>query len=207
MGEPPLSGLPTRAALHDSGVYFALRQIAPEQLEDAFLYETIARLPGPETYVQVATADLGAVPPGTAPAGIVFHVARCGSTLVSQLLKQHRGAVVYAEPAPVNDILVPPHRWPRARLAGALRSLGESFARHAGRPYVLKLSSWSTLFCDVVAEAFPETPWVICVRDPIEVAVSLLADLPPWLNPSDERFALFANIVDPARGSRPAADH
>ncbi len=45
--------------------------------------------------------------------GIVFHVSRCGSTLVSQLLKQHVGVVVYAEPLPVNEILLPPHKWPR----------------------------------------------------------------------------------------------
>ena len=70
----------------------------------------------------------------TAPAGIIFHVARCGSTLISQSLKQLGTLAVYAEPQPVNEILVPPHQWPRADMVAAIRALGSAFARHAGGP-------------------------------------------------------------------------
>ena len=74
-------------------------------------------LPARESVVQIEceNADKGVA--GTPPAGIVFHVARCGSTLVSQLLKQHLGHVVYAEPLPINEILLPPHKWPRCARA------------------------------------------------------------------------------------------
>ena len=54
-----------------------------------------------------------------------------------------------------------------------------------GRPYVLKLSSWNTLFCDIVTEAFPETHWVLSLRDPVEVGVSLLRQPPGWLSGDD----------------------
>jgi hypothetical protein len=189
--------LPARAALHPTGLYFSLREIRPAELQDPFMQETIARVPARETVVQCAREDGGKGAAGPAPAGIVFHVARCGSTLVSQLLKQHVGLVVYAEPLPVNEILLPPHRWPRAALVGALRSLGAAFARHARKPWVLKLTSWNTLFCDLVAEAFPATPWVLCLRDPVEVAVSLLRRPPGWIWDGQTPNAAFAKVIDP----------
>ena len=168
-------GLPVRAGLHPTGLYLALRQIGPEELQDAFMQETIARVPAPETDRARRPGRRRPSAADTAPVGIIFHVARCGSTLISQSLKKLDDLVVYAEPQPVNEILAPPHRWPRAELVAALRTLGAAFARHARRPYVLKLSSWNTLYCDIVAEAFPDTPWVLSLRDPVEVGVSLLA--------------------------------
>ncbi len=194
--------LPARAALHPTGLYFALRDIRTAELQDPFMQETITRLPARESVVQITREDVGKGAAGTSPAGIVFHVARCGSTLVSQLLKQHVGLVVYAEPLPVNEILLPPHKWPRTELVGALRSLGAAFARHARKPYVLKLTSWNTLFCDVVAEAFPDSPWVLCLRDPLEVGVSLLQQPAGWVWDGGEPVAPFARHVDPDARSR-----
>ena len=126
----PMQGdwLPARAALHPTGLYFSLREIRPAELQDPFMQETIARLPARESVVQVAREDVGKGTAGTGPAGLIFHVARCGSTLVSQLLKQHVGVVAYAEPLPVNEILLPPHKWPRPELVAALRSLGAAFS-------------------------------------------------------------------------------
>jgi hypothetical protein len=175
--------LPVRAALHPTGLFIASREIAPGELQDAFMQETVARISAPERIDQVERGDVvgAAGAAGPEPAGLVFHVSRCGSTLVTQMLKQHGNLVVYAEPLPFNELLLPPHAWPRRELVAAIRSLGRAFARHADRPFVLKFTSWNTLFCDVVAEAFPSSPWILCVRDPVEVAVSLLERPPGWL--------------------------
>ncbi|MGB5131947.1 MAG: hypothetical protein WBO00_04990 [Steroidobacteraceae bacterium] len=194
--------LPVRAALRPDGLYLALRDIRPEELQDAFMQESVARTATSESIVHIAREDLGKAAADTAPAGLIFHVARCGSTLISQLLKQHEPLVVYAEPLPVNEILVPPQQWPRQDLVAALRSLGDAFARHAHRPYVLKLSSWNTFFCDILAEAFPATPWVLCIRDPVEVSVSILKEPPGWLRDSLGRSGPFSRFVDPEGTSR-----
>ena len=178
----------------------------PSNLQDPFLQETVQRVSARQAIIQIPRADLGKVAPATAPAGLIFHVARCGSTLASQILKHHQRIVVYSEPLPVNEILVPPHKWDRTELAGALRSLGAVFARHAGKPYVLKLSSWNTLFCDIVVEAFPSTPWALCIRDPVEVCVSLLQQRPGWLRDAGSS-QLFADVVDPARAARTPEDY
>jgi hypothetical protein len=194
------SGLPVRAALHPAGLYIALRNIGPENLQDAFMQETIARIPASETVLHVTRDELRRTASDTAPAGIIFHVARCGSTLISQSLKQLDNLAVYAEPQPVNEVLVPPHRWPRADLVAALRTLGDAFARHAGRPYVLKLSSWNTLFCDIITEAFPETNWVLNLRDPVEVGVSLQRQPPGWLSGTTETSRSLIEIMAPEDG-------
>ncbi|WP_374569231.1 hypothetical protein [Ideonella sp.] len=173
--------LPARAALDPTGLHLGLLDIAPHELHDPFLHETVQRVPAAQTLAHVPRAELGQVQASSAPVGVIFHVARCGSTLASQLLKQLDGVVVYAEPLVINELLVPPHSVSRADLVAALRTLGGFFAAHAQRPYVLKLSSWNTLFCDLVAEAFPQTPWALCLRDPLEVCVSLLAQQPSWL--------------------------
>ena len=199
--------LPARAALRPEGLYLDLRDVGLEQLRDPFLQQTVQRVPSRSTVVQVRRQDLGLVPPGSAPAGIVYHVGRCGSTLVSQLLRQHEKLVVYSEPLAVNDVLVPPQQWSRAELVGALRTLGACFAGHAGKPWVVKLSSWNTLYCDLVAEAFPASPWVLCVRDPLEVCVSLLERRPGWLRDAGEPSHRFAPVVDPGRSARTAEEY
>jgi hypothetical protein len=196
------AGLPVRAGLAPTGLYLALRQIGRDELQDAFMQETIARLPAQERIVHVARDSVGWAARDTAPVGIIFHVARCGSTLLSQSLKRLDDLVVYAEPQPVNEILAPPHKWPRADLVAALRTLSAAFARHAGRPYVLKLSSWNTLYSAIVAEAFPDTPWVLSLRDPVEVGVSLLANPPGWLQGTTQAARGLVAQVDPGRASK-----
>jgi hypothetical protein len=207
MHETERVGLPVRAVLQPTGLYLALRQIAPEQLQDAFMQETVARIPTPDTFVHIAREDIGKAAPGSAPAGMIFHVARCGSTLLSQSLKKLDGVVVYAEPLAVNEILSPPHKWPRHELVAALRSLGDALARHAGRPYVIKFSSWNTLFCDLLQEAFPRSPWVLSFRDPVEVGVSLLQKPPGWLRDSGEVSRQLAALVDPDGASQSLEEH
>ena len=201
MHEIQPAGLPVRAALHPTGLYLALRDIAAPELQDAFMQETIARVHAPETIVQIAKDAIGKAAAEAAPVGLIFHVARCGSTLISQSLKKLDNLVVYAEPQPVNEILAPPHKWPRSERIAALRSLGAAFARHAGKPYVLKFSSWNTLYCDLLAEAFPTSPWILSLRDPTEVCVSLLSQEPGWFRRTSDAGRELAKAIDPLAAS------
>jgi hypothetical protein len=201
------AGLPTRAVLGPTGLHLELRDVEPAQLHDPFLQQTVTRVPAQHVRIEVPKDDLKKTSSTAAPAGLIFHVARCGSTLASQLLKHHEQVVVYSEPLTFNEILVPPHKWNRAELVEALRALGAFFARHACKPYVLKLSSWNTLYCDLVAEAFPATPWALCIRDPLEVCVSLLDRPPGWMRDSASAPHLFSRIVDPTQTCRTREDY
>jgi hypothetical protein len=207
MHEIEQAWLPVRAALHPTGLYFALRQIDPDELQDAFMQETVARISAPETIVHITKTDVGKAAPDSAPVGLIFHVARCGSTWLAQSLKRLGNLVVYAEPLPVNEILSPPHKWSRPELVAALRSLGDALARHAGKPYVLKFSSWNTLFCDILVEAFPNSPWVFSLRDPVEVGVSLLQRPPGWFHDSGETSRQLALLADPDGTAKSPEEH
>jgi hypothetical protein len=187
--------LPVRAALHPSGLYLMQRAIPRGELTDPFLVETTSRLPGPDSFLHVEPQQLGRLAPAEAPAGLIFHLSRCGSTLLTQMLRRHPGVTVYSEPQAINEILFPPHPWPRAQLVAALRSTAAALSRHANGPYVIKFTSWTTLYCDLLAEAFPHSPWAFSWRDPLEVAVSLTQSLPGWFR--DEQGKRLARIVDP----------
>jgi hypothetical protein len=198
-----LTGLPTRAVFGPKHLRVELRDIGPEHLIDSFMQETVDRVPSQRTIIEIEKADLPEFKPEASPKGLIFHVARCGSTLVSQLLRLHEQLVIYPEPAPVNDIFYSRHGVSRSDQVGALRAVAACFARHAGKPYVLKLSSWNSLFCGVLVEAFPSTPWAFCVRDPVEVCVSLIQRRPAWVqNPT-----LFPEIIDPHEPCGTIEDH
>jgi hypothetical protein len=167
-------------------------------LQDPFMSETVQRAAARRVLRHIPVPDLGRLGADASPAGLIFHVARCGSTLVSQMLKQHPHISVYSEPQSFNELLVSARLFDRAFVVAALRSLGGCFARHAGQQYSVKLSSWNTLYCDILCEAFPSTPWALCVRDPVEVCVSLLQQRPGWMRDAEGAHDPLAGLVETA---------
>jgi len=123
--------------------------------------------------------------PSLQPAGMIFHLSRCGSTLVSRLLGTVPGVVVLAEPAPLNALLgLDPGRMDEFTLVRLVRLVVRALARcrHGDeRLLVLKCSSWNIRRRAVLAAAFPETPWVWVQREPAHILASLFAKPPDWL--------------------------
>ena len=119
------------------------------------------------------------------PAGMVFHLSRCGSTLVSRLMCTVPGVVVIAEPAPLNALLrLDADRVDETALVRLVRLLVRVLGRcrHGDeRQLVLKCTSWNIGRREVLAAAFPEAPWVWVQRDPVRVLASLFAEPPGWL--------------------------
>jgi hypothetical protein len=186
-------GFPARAALTADGLHLALQPVGIEEFHDPFVADTLKRVGGEFSVQSIPLPQLGEATADTAPVGLIFHIARCGSTLVSQMLHASQRVAVYSEPIALNEILSAVARVDRPVAVAALRTLASRLAAHAGRPYVIKLSSWNALHADLVAEAFPGTPWAAVVRDPLEVCVSLQLSRPGWLRPQSG--ALFAAHV------------
>ena len=112
--------------------------------------------------------------PAIEPAGLVFHMSRCGSTLVAQMLAAPPRHVVLSEPAPL-DAIVRLDDHDAAAKAVLLRAmvtvLGQ--ARNPGEDRCfLKLDCWHTLSLPLFRRAFPDARWVFLYRDPVEVMVS-----------------------------------
>jgi hypothetical protein len=115
---------------------------------------------------------LAELEPCPSPSGLILHVSRCGSTLVTQMLATNPARLVLSEPLPVDGILRAPAsvderaRWLRL-VVGTLGKAGDT-----EDGYVLKLDSWAACDLAVVRRAFPQTPWVFLHRDPLEVLAS-----------------------------------
>lgn len=147
--------------------------------EEPFFAETVDRcLRHPFRLLFRHRSDLDALcravddQPGLAPCGFVFHMSRCGSTLLAQALAAVSSHAVASEPAPLEAVLwagggEPAVRWVR----GMVGALGQ--ARQPGqRRFFVKFDAWSTLDLELVRRAFPGVPWVFLYRDPVEVLVS-----------------------------------
>jgi hypothetical protein len=106
------------------------------------------------------------------PSGLIFHMSRCGSTLVSQMLGAAPGHVSISETSVLDSVIQHPFDDPDAH-AEALRALAHAYGRGAER-FFIKLDSWHTRALPLLRRAFPDTPWIFLYRDPVEVLVSQL---------------------------------
>ncbi|UUL82450.1 sulfotransferase [Sphingomonas qomolangmaensis] len=112
------------------------------------------------------------------PSGLVFHLSRCGSTLVAQMLAASPRHVVVSEAPPFDALVQLLERQPAISLAQRVllvRAMAAALGRDRfgnRRHYFLKLDSWHPLALPLLRHAFPDTPWVFLYRDPVEILVS-----------------------------------
>jgi len=117
---------------------------------------------------------------GLQPAGFIFHMSRCGSTLIAQMLAALDRAVVISEAAPVDDVLQAKLSLPDLPRLDQVRWLRQVVAALGQRPigreslYFLKLDSWHIHQLPLIREAFPGVPWVFVRRNLEEVIASQL---------------------------------
>lgn len=111
---------------------------------------------------------------GVPPTGFIFHMSRCGSTLVSQMLAALPKNIVMSEPPVIDSVI----RAEAAndderveRLRWIVNALGQ---RRDGSEenLFIKFDSWSTIDLALIRLAFPDVPWIFLYRDPVEVIVS-----------------------------------
>ena len=122
--------------------------------------------------------ELAARQPGVPPTGFIFHMSRCGSTLVSQMFAALESSLVISEAPPIDQVLraqfqnTPVDESVRVRwLRGMINALAQ---RRTGSElhFFVKFDSWHILQLPLIAKAFPQVPWIFIYRDPVEVMVS-----------------------------------
>jgi hypothetical protein len=114
------------------------------------------------------------------PAGFIFHMSRCGSTLLAQMFAAVAQNLVLSEAPPIDRILAAKHFNPNiseqehiAILRAMVLSLGQRRRPELNRS-IIKFDSWHVSHLDLIQHAFPDVPWVFLYRDPLEVLVSNL---------------------------------
>jgi hypothetical protein len=159
----PPGGLPYALSERDGRTCLEWMDIGDRALEEPFFEDTVRLcLRNPYTRFSRRAAPLAAAA-GAPPAGFIFHMSRCGSTLAARILNA-AGFRVVSEALAIDQAIT-------SRLPD-LREVVAAFG--GGAPYIVKLDSWHIHNLPRIREDFPETPWVFLFRDPAEVLVSLL---------------------------------
>ena len=102
-------------------------------------------------------------------AGLVFHVARCGSTLARRMLGAVPGRVIFSEPGVLNAMLLSNERVPLDELLSCF----ELAAVDRNGRAVVKCTSWNLFHADRLLRASGSPPAIFIHRDPGEVLASL----------------------------------
>jgi hypothetical protein len=145
------------------------------------------------------------------PAGLIFHMSRCGSTLVAQMLASLPRNIVLSEPTPLDHVLRAP-----ARLSGVtpdqvvawLRGMTALLGRRRHpeeRNLLIKFEGWHALLLPLILRAFPGVPWAFLYRRPVEVLASLETLRPHQMFPNGIDLALVG--LTPARIGAMSLDH
>jgi hypothetical protein len=127
--------------------------------------------------------------PGLAPTGFIFHMSRCGSTLISQMAAVLPDTLVISEAGPIDAVLQARRRNPAVtpeQTSVWLRWMVSTLGRRndAGlKRYFVKLDAWHILDLELIRKTFPATPWIFVYRDPVEVMVSLMQQPAHWTLP------------------------
>lgn len=175
---------------------------------DACLRLPFSNLFRPQTPIEMLR-ERHAIKPGLQPRGFIFHMSRCGSTLVSQMLAALPRNVVISEAGSIDSVLRANFREPslteeeRAEwLRWTVSALGQ---RRSGDEECLfiKFDSWSVLDFPLIRRAFPFVPWIFLYRNPVEVLVSQLAHRGAHMVPGAIEPDLFGMTIEEVFEMRP----
>jgi hypothetical protein len=166
-------------------------------LTEPFFNQTVRRLRSSQPPPMERVTDLSTVTdaasgcPSIQPAGVIFHVSRCGSTLIANALRLADDLVVLSEAPPVVTFLYPEslgrgtgvredENVLRQQVLSSVLQLYSRSAAGNTRRVVIKCSPTNILNIALVRAIWPEVPFLIVIRDPIEVAMSNLALPSHW---------------------------
>ena len=165
---------------------------------EPFFHMTIEKLKAPPLLAREWIGDLrsliaaGSQLSPVTPNGIVFHVSRCGSTLLANALRTAESAVVLSEARPIGSLLTPEvfrrspfeyDEWQGARRM-LLDCLLSVYGNHScDQPKVIvKCSGNNMLHLNIVRSVWPDVPFLILIRKPSDVMISVLDRPAGWLD-------------------------
>jgi Aspartyl/Asparaginyl beta-hydroxylase len=171
VSQPGDGWMPIRISFHESKPMATWIYAPDHRFIEPFFEDNVRTcLRNPFTALFQREMPLGPPDAAIRPQGFIFHMSRCGSTLISRSLAAAESTFVMSEPAPLDDIIQENRpEW----LEWIVSALGRT---RAGAPtsYLIKLDAWHIRALPMFRAVFPEVPWIFVYRDPMEVLVSQL---------------------------------
>lgn len=180
---PLLNWIPYKLLIENNQVLCKWLYISDKKFIEPFFDESIAKcLSYPQNSTSFkSTSDLDIVIEATEeivsvpPSAFIFHVSRCGSTLLSQLLSIDEGNIVLSE-VPLLDEILRLHYTTNSLsekkaedvLAAAIKLLAQKRTVNENRLFI-KLDSWHIGFYKTIRKLFPDVPFIFLYRSPDEV--------------------------------------
>jgi hypothetical protein len=167
------------------------------------------------TDIKILTDDR-VINQGIKPSGFVFHISRCGSTLVAKALARSPSHVVITQGGPLQRglwaYLTDDWRKPIRSSPEALKMFRNLVLamtrprRPEQRTAFVKFISWNILYADFIAAAYPDVPALFLYRDPVEVIASVMNETTAVLHAKGTREAAFltGTSIDSTEGMRDA---
>ena len=176
---------PIRLFFADGGWIVDMARLGTLRFEDPFFHQTVQRaLRRPfnlafrrQLPLAQFLAENESAPANADVAGLIFHLSRCGSTLVSQSLAALPNLLVLSEAAPIDEAVRADRYDAHADTAWKVRTLRALLRCYRGLfshgcDVVLKLDAWHALWISLLTDAFPGAPRIFVYRDPAEILVS-----------------------------------
>lgn len=151
-----------------------------EPFSEPFFDDTITRLKAGSVQGLHSTGNLQLLPgwskdlKAIEPSAFIFHISRCGSTLLSQLLSLNPAHIVLSEVPFIDDVLRAPFKHhPQASfdqpemLDAAIRFYGQQ--RNQETKLFIKTDSWHVFFYKTLRQLYPNAAFLLLYRKPQEV--------------------------------------
>jgi hypothetical protein len=174
--------IPARISWRSGEPFVEWRWLGERRLTEPFFGDTLNRaLQNPFTLLFRQETPIGIlrtraeIRPGLRPAGLIFHMSRCGSTLVSQVLSASPENVVISESPALDSLLRGGTQVvTEQRIAWIPWIVGALAQQRTGQETrcFIKLDCWHTPYLPLLRKVFPDVPWIFVYRDPVEVLAS-----------------------------------
>jgi hypothetical protein len=118
------------------------------------------------------------------PSGFIFHMGRCGSTLLAKVFACSRSHLVFSEAAPHNQIWRILHPADPQRNLAMYRTLLLTMGRPrlaSYRAHIVKFTSFNIVNFQFIRAAFPGVPALFLYRDPAQALDSYHRRNPAWM--------------------------
>ena len=111
--------------------------------------------------------------PSVTPAGFIFHLSRCGSTLISGCLSELDSSCVFSESPLLTELLLDSNLSAEQHKIYLRAFINLQAAAFPDRPQmIIKWNAWDIFRWELIRELYPQVPVIFLVRDPVEILAS-----------------------------------